>query len=88
MNRYLTPAITAIAVFILCISILFAEQKDTMSSVILYVCLSYALVCLLFLVFQIFAFVKAHTDYDEEVEDVKYQVFRAEGIHIEKEELF
>ncbi len=88
MNRYLTPAITAIAVFMLCIAILIVEQKDNMNSVILYVCLGYAVVCLFFLIFQIFAFVKAHTDYDEEVEDVKYQVFEAEGISINKEEIF
>lgn len=88
MNRYLTPAITSIAVFMLCISILFVEQKNTMNSVILYVCLAYALVCLAFLMFQIYAFVKAHTEYDEEVEDVKYQVFRAEGISIDKKEIF
>lgn len=87
MNKYLTPAITSISVFLLCISILFVEQRDTMSSIVLYVCLAYALVCILFLVFQVIAFIKAHTDYDEEVEDVKYDVFRAEGISIPKEEL-
>ena len=88
MNRHLTPAITSISVFLLCMAILFVEQKDTMTSIVLYVCLGYALVCLLFLIFQIFAFFKAHTDYDEEVEDVKYKVFKAEGIPYEKEELF
>ena len=51
-----------------------------MDRIVLFVCLGYALVCLFFLIFQIIAFIKAHTDYDEEVEDIKYQVFRAEGI--------
>ena len=87
MNRYITPSITAITVFILCMAILLAEQKSTMDSVILYTCLGYALVCLLFLVFQMLAFVRAHTDYDEEAENVKYQVFHAEGIPVPKEEL-
>ena len=71
MNRYLTPAIVSIAVFMLCISILFVEQKNQMNSIILYVCLGYAVVCLLFLIFQIIAFIKAHTDYDEEVRRCK-----------------
>lgn len=87
MNRYLTPAIVSITVFLFCVSVLMIEQKDKMNSIILYTCLGYAMVCLFFLIFQIFAFIRAHAEYDEEVEDVKYQVFRAEGIEIEKEEL-
>ena len=87
MNRYLTPSITAIAIFMFCIAVLLVEQKNHMDSVILYVCLGYAIVCLLFLIFQIVAFVKAHAEYDEEVEDVKYQVFEAEGIKIDKDEI-
>lgn len=87
MNRYLTPAVTSIAVFMLCMAILFTEKKGQMDSIILYVCLGYAIVCLLFLIFQVVAFIKAHTHYDEEIEDIKYDVFRAEGIPIDKEEL-
>ena len=88
MNRYLTPAITAIAIFMLCMAILFVEQKNQMDSVILSVCLAYAVICLLFLIFQIIAFVKAHTDYDEEVENVKYKVFEAENIKLDEKEIF
>ena len=89
MNRYLTPAIVSIAVFMLCISILLVEQKNQMDSIILFICLGYALTCLFFLIFQIIAFIKVHTDYDEEIEDIKYQVFKAEGIPYDevKEEL-
>lgn len=87
MNRYLTPAITSIAVFLLCISILFVEQKSKMNSVVLYVCLGYALLCLFFLFFQIYAFFKAHTDYDPEVEEAKYQVFDAEDVEFVREEI-
>lgn len=88
MNRYLTPAIMAIAIFMLCIAILFVEQKNQMDGMILYVCLAYAVICLLFLIFQIIAFVKAHTDYDEEVENVKYKVFEAENIKWDEKEIF
>ncbi len=87
MNKYITPSITAITVFILCMAILLVEQKDTMDGVILYTCLGYAVVCLLFLFFQMLAFVRAHADYDEEVERVKYQVFEAEGLPVPREEL-
>lgn len=87
MNKYLTPAIVSISVFLLCISILFNNQKNNMNAVVLYVCLGYAGLCLLFLIFQVVAFVRAHTHYDEEVENVKYQVFEAEGIEIERKEL-
>ena len=88
MNKYLTPSIVSITIFLFCISVLFLEQKDVMSSVILYVCFGYALLCLFFLFFQIYAFIKAHVDYDEDIENVKYQVFEAEGIKVEKEEIF
>ena len=88
MNRYLTPAITGIAVFIFCIAVLMVEQRSRMDRMVLYVCLAYAMVCLFFLIFQMIAFVKAHTDYNEEIEDVKYQVFEAEGIELPKEEIF
>ncbi len=87
MNRYLTPAIVSISVFMFCVSVLFIDQKDTMNSIVLYVCLGYALLCLAFLIFQIYAFIKAHVDYDEDVEMVKYKVFEAEGISIDKEEI-
>lgn len=85
MNRYLTPAITSIAIFMLCIALLLVEQRNNMDKVILFVCLAYALICLFFLIFQIIAFVKAHTEYDEEAEDIKYQVLRAEGIPYDKD---
>lgn len=87
MNRYLTPAIISITVFLFCTSILFVEQKNTMDSVVLYVCLAYALLCLAFLIFQIYAFIKAHVEYDEDAELIKYRVFEAEGIEIIKDEI-
>jgi hypothetical protein len=40
----------------------------------------YALICFAFLIFQLYAFVRAHTDYNEEVENIKYRVFEVEGI--------
>lgn len=82
MNRYLTPAITSIMVFILLIAILFVELESETDRIIMGVCFVYALMCFLFLIFQLFAFIKAHVDYDEETESIKYKVLQAEGIPI------
>ena len=86
MNKYLTPAITSITVFLLCIAILMVEQRNTMDAFVLYTCLGYALLCLLFLLFQMVAFIQAHIHYDEEIEDIKYRVLEAEGIAFERTE--
>ena len=75
---YRLPLFIALGVF--CVSMLFlwVGHIHEVNQVLAFVGASYALICFAFLVFQIYAFVKAHVDYNEDVEKVKYDVFRAE----------
>lgn len=80
MKKYPIASLTAIAVFIICLIALFLPNSGEMTSAGAIICAAYAIVCLLFLFFQLYAFVKSHTDYDEETERIKYRVFEVEGI--------
>jgi peptidoglycan biosynthesis protein MviN/MurJ (putative lipid II flippase) len=86
-KKFLAPAFTALTVFVLSMIALFFEFYDDMNTMVLAICLGYAFLCLVFLIFQLYAFIRAHMDYDEEVEMVKYQVFDAEGMPRPTEEL-
>lgn len=79
-NQYKLPSYIAIGVFITCMLALFIPEAGNMNWTIFTICLIYGIVCVLFLIFQLFAFVKAHSEYDEDVEKVKYKVFEVEGI--------
>lgn len=76
--------IIAILVFLLCMLILWVTQKGEMNTVIMAVSGIYGIICFSFLLFQLYAFVWAHTHYDEDVENIKYQVFEAENEEIPK----
>lgn len=80
MKKSPIASITTIVVFLVLAGLLFYPEAKNMNTTILLVCGAYTLVCLLFLFFQLYAFVKAHTDYEEEVEAIKYKVFEVEGI--------
>ena len=80
LRKYPIASLTAIAVFIICMVALFLPNSGEMTSVGAIICAGYAIVCLLFLFFQLYAFVKSHTEYDEATESIKYRVFEVEGI--------
>ncbi len=82
LKKYPIASLTAIAVFIICLIALFLPNSGEMTGAGVIICAGYAIVCLLFLFFQLYAFVKSHTDYDEETESIKYRVFEAEGISL------
>ncbi|MGB0452288.1 MAG: hypothetical protein ACPGJV_01135 [Bacteriovoracaceae bacterium] len=77
-NFYRIPFFIALTVFCTCVSIIYVTDKENMNASIYLVSGIYSFICLSFLLFQLYAFVKAHTDYDEDVEDIKYAVFEAE----------
>ncbi len=75
---YKIPLIISIAVFSLSMVILWAFHFDELNRSMAIVGVCYALICFAFLIFQIFAFVRAHIHYDEDFESVKLKVFEAE----------
>lgn len=86
MKMKLAPSLVSIGVFILGMGFLFLHEKASLNKMMFAICGAYSLICLLFLLFQLYAFAHVHMEYDEDVEKVKYQVFEAEGMdYIEKE---
>jgi len=80
LKKYPIASLTALGVFLVCMLALFLPESGEMNSVGILISAGYAFVCLLFLIFQLYAFVRAHTDYDEATENIKYRVFEVEGI--------
>jgi uncharacterized Tic20 family protein len=80
LKKYPIASLTAIGVFIILMLCLFLPKNGEMNSTGIMICLGYAVICFLFLLFQLYAFVLAHTDYDEATENIKYRVFEVEGI--------
>lgn len=78
--KYKLPSFIAIGVFLTCMFALFIPEAGNMNKVIFLTTLGYGMVCIFFLIFQLWAFVKAHAEYDEPTEKIKYKVFEAEGI--------
>ena len=74
MKKFPIACFTAIGVFLVLMGFLFFPEAKNMNNTILIVCGGYTLICLLFLFFQLYAFVKSHTDYHEEVEAIKFNV--------------
>ncbi len=77
---YRLPLLIAAAAFSLSMVLLWATHVGEINRTIMLVGISYASVCLVFLVFQVWAFVRSHLVYDEDVEGVKMKVFDAEKI--------
>jgi hypothetical protein len=75
------PLLIAISVFSLSMVLLWATHVGEINRMVMVVGISYASVCFLFLVFQIWAFVRSHLVYDEDVEEIKMKVFDAERTH-------
>jgi 1,4-dihydroxy-2-naphthoate octaprenyltransferase len=69
----------SIGVFSFCVALLWIGQAEQMNSMIAWIGGAYALLCFGFLIFQMVAFVKAHTKYDQEIEEVKYEVHELEN---------
>jgi hypothetical protein len=72
------PLLIAISAFSLSMVLLWATHVGEINHMIMVVGISYASICFLFLVFQIWAFVRSHLVYDEDIEEVKMRVFDAE----------
>ena len=86
MKNFRLPSYIAIGVFITCMAALFIPEAGQMNKIIFLTTLGYGLVCIVFLGFQLWAFMKAHAEYDEKTEDIKYRVFEAEGIPLNEVE--
>jgi len=61
---------------------LFTTERESLNQAIIIICSVYSLICFSFLLFQLYAFYKAHVEYDEKVENIKFKVFEAEGISL------
>jgi len=72
------PLIIGVAIFSLCMVLIWAGSAGQMNNAIAWTGGIYAVVCFLFLIFQIYAFLRTHLVYDEDVENVKFKVFEAE----------
>lgn len=72
------PLIIAVSVFSISMIFLWVVHYSEMNRSIVLIGGGYAVMCLVFLVFQIMAFVRAHIVYDEDVEGIKFKVFEAE----------
>lgn len=78
------PLIIAISVFSLSMVLLWVAHAGEINRSILLMGASYALLCFVFLIFQIGAFVRAHVVYDEDVEGIKMKVFEVENDEYQK----
>ncbi len=59
---------------------LWATHVGEIDKMIMIVGMIYGSTCFMFLLFQIFAFVRSHVVYDEDVESIKMKVFDAEEL--------
>lgn len=75
---YRTPLFIAMGVFLTCMLVIWVLDSANLDSTILVVGVSYAVICFLFLVFQLVAFIRAHLSYDEDIENVKFKVLEIE----------
>ena len=83
-KMYKLPLIIAISVFSLSMVFLWVVHFAEMNKSIIIIGGGYALMCFVFLVFQIAAFVRAHVIYDEDVEGIKMRVFEVEKDELKK----
>jgi len=94
-NKISPPQYIAISVFLICMAALWpgVNQENDWSAMYVIAGL-YTVICLGFLLFQLYAFAHSHLVYDDEVEEIKMQVFTAEEsehgkkITASEEELF
>ena len=77
-KAYRLPLILAALVFSLSVIGLWVSYREQLNTSMALIGGGYAVLCFFFLLFQIFTFIKAHVDYDEDIELVKYDVFKAE----------
>lgn len=72
------PLLIATAVFSISMIFLWVVHYSEMNKSIIFIGGGYAIICFAFLIFQIFAFVRAHVIYDEDIEGIKMKVFDVE----------
>lgn len=78
------PLLIAISVFSISMIFLWVFHYSDMNRSIILIGGSYAIMCFVFLVFQIVAFVRSHIVYDEDVEGIKLKVFEVEKDELKK----
>lgn len=83
-RMYKLPLLIAISVFSISMIFLWVVHYSEMNKSIIFIGGGYALMCFVFLVFQIMAFVRAHIVYDEDVEGIKLKVFEVEKDELKK----
>jgi membrane-associated HD superfamily phosphohydrolase len=83
-KMYKLPLLIAISIFSISMIFLWVIHYSEMNKSIIIIGGGYALMCLVFLIFQIFAFVRAHIIYDEDVEGIKFKVFEVENDEYKK----
>ena len=76
---YRVPQIIAVAVFSISMIFLWVVHASEMNPSLVILGGGYALICFVFLIFQIIAFTRAHIVYDEDVEEIKMKVFEVEN---------
>lgn len=76
-GKYL-PLLIGTCAFSFSMILLWFTQRHTLDHLMIYVGAGYALICFSFLLFQLYAFARAHLVYDEDVEDIKFKVFELE----------
>ncbi|MFP5384749.1 MAG: hypothetical protein ACLGHN_01630 [Bacteriovoracia bacterium] len=83
-KMYKVPLLIAISVFSVSMIFLWVFHYSEMNKSIIIIGGSYAIMCFVFLVFQIVAFVRSHIIYDEDVESIKLKVFEVEKDELKK----
>lgn len=83
-RMFKVPLLIAISVFSISMIFLWVFHYSDMNRSIILIGGSYAIMCFVFLVFQIVAFVRSHIVYDEDVEGIKLKVFEVEKDELKK----
>ena len=81
---YKLPLLIGVSVFSISMIFLWVVHYSEMNKSIIIIGGGYALMCMMFLVFQIVAFVRAHIIYDEDIEGIKLKVFEVENDELKK----
>ncbi len=83
-KMFKVPLLIAISVFSVSMIFLWVVHFAEMNKSIIIIGGGYAVMCFVFLIFQIAAFVRSHVIYDEDVEGIKLKVFEVERDELKK----
>jgi F0F1-type ATP synthase assembly protein I len=90
MRKHYTSLFISLGVFILCMLLLWigGDPAKGGDATLGYVAALYTIICFSFLVFQVYAFARAHIIYDQDIEEVKLQIFDLEGMSDEQDQFY